>query len=152
MKRTIIGAAVLALGLAGLGTSYAGTDDGQGAQKRALVPTAGDMTSQCKSGAEAEGGPNGFAILNLPGKSGDPATDRIVGEVSLKNATPNSSFIVNLAMGSNCVPLGTLTTNGQGNGNFHIDNMPNAAGTYFVVLQDMVGGAEAWATSPVSLR
>jgi len=135
-----------------MASSSAGTDDGQGAQKRALVPTQGSMTDNCKAGAEADGGPNGFAILNMPGKSGDPATDRIVGEVSLKNATPGSSYIVNLAMDGHCVMTGTLTTNEEGNGNSHIDNMPNAAGSYYVVLQDMMGGSEAYATSPVAVR
>ena len=38
MKRTLIGAAVLALGLTGIGASFAGTEDGQGARPYRAAP------------------------------------------------------------------------------------------------------------------
>ena len=134
MKRTLIGAAVLALGLTGLSTSFAGTDDGQGAQKRALVVTdEGLANGDCQPGDGSSGGPNGFVILNAAGKVGD--IQQVVGEVSLKDAP--GTYEVDLAVDGSCTPQGTLTTNSEGNGNFHI-NLPSGFGkTYFVVLRNM---------------
>jgi hypothetical protein len=133
VKRLLIGGAILALGIAGLGTSYAGTDDGQGAQKRALVTTNEGLTnSDCTPSDGSAGGENGFVILNAAGKVGD--IQQVVGEVSLKNAP--GTYEVDLAVDGTCTPQGTLTTNDEGNGNFHI-NLPSGFGsTYFVVLRN----------------
>jgi hypothetical protein len=139
--------ATLVGGVASLAT--AGTADGQGAQKRALVVTnPDDNQSQCQAGST--GATNGFAILNAPGKVG--SVTKVNGEVSLKRGPANTTFFVNLAQGGTCVPQGMLTTNGQGNGNFHIDQ-PGAlgAGPYYVVLQDSTM-QEAYATSSVLLK
>src|SRR3954464_6618755 len=106
------------------GIALAGTADGQGAQKSALTPTAGSMTDQCQSAANAPS--NGFAILNAPGKVG--AIQKINGEVSLKRGPANTTFIVNLANGNACMPVAMLTTNGQGNGNAHINQPGGMAG------------------------
>jgi hypothetical protein len=149
VKRTIIGTAVLALGLAGLGTSYAGTDDGQGAQKRGLFPTT--STGQCDpSATDAAGSADGFAILNAPGQVG--SVKKIVGEVSLKTGTPGTTYMVELADDSGaCMPVGSLTANAQGNGNAHI-NFPVTsplAATYYVVLTE--GANEVFASAPVPL-
>ena len=145
-------AAVAAIGLiaAAAGTAVAGTADGQGAQKRALVVTTTQaMNDECQPGATSPS--SGFAILNAPGKVG--SVSKINGEVSLKKGPPNTTFIVNLAQDGVCVMQGMLTTNGQGNGNFHIDQ-PGAlgAGPYYVVLQDTIMMQEAYATSPVLLK
>src|SRR3954470_4136702 len=129
------------------GMALAGTADGQGAQKSALTPTSGSMTNQCQS--SAAGPSNGFAILNAPGKVG--AIQKINGEVSLKRGPANTTFIVNLANGGNCMPVAMLTTNGQGNGNAHVNQPGGMAGTYYVVLQDTMG-QEVYASSPVPLR
>ena len=145
-------ALVAAIGLiaAAAGTAIAGTADGQGAQKRALVVTnPADGQNQCQAGST--GAASGFALLNAPGKVG--SVDKVNGEVSLKKGPPNATFIVNLAQqGGTCVVQGMFTTNGQGNGNFHI-NQPGAlgAGPYYVVLQDTTM-QEAYATSPVLLK
>jgi hypothetical protein len=148
VKRTIIGAAVLALGLAGLGTSYAGTADGQGAQKRGLYLQSGSATSECESHTPAtDESANGFVILNAPGKVG--ATDQVIGEVSLKKATPDTTFMVFLAQSGMCTNAGSLTTNGQGNGNAHIDGM-GAGGEYYVVLQDTMMN-ERYASAPATV-
>lgn len=141
------GAAALtfAVGLAPLAT--AGTADGQGAQKRGLFPTDESSNNMCNASAVASpGSPNGFAILNAPGKVG--AVTKIVGEISLKNAP--GSYLVKLAMNGTCMVLGTLTTNNQGNGNFHVDTS-GTSGTYYVVLQNMANSAASFATAPVPL-
>ena len=148
MKRTLIGATVLALGLAGMGSSFAGTDDGQGAQKRGLYAQSGSATSECESHSPATGEtPNGFVILNAPGKVG--STDRVIGEVSLKKAAPNQQFLVFLAQGGACTDAGTLTTNEEGNGNAHIDGI-GAGGEYYVVLQD-TAMKERYASAPATV-
>ena len=144
-------ALVSAIGLiaAAAGTAIAGTADGQGAQKRALVPTVTQSnTDECQPGATSPG--RGFAILNAPGKVG--SVSKVNGEVSLKKGPPNTTFFVDLAQNGTCVPQGMFTTNGQGNGNFHI-NQPGAlgAGPYYVVLKDSAM-QEAYATAPVLLK
>jgi hypothetical protein len=147
VKRTLIGAAVIALGLSGMATSFAGTDDGQGAQKRALVLTdEGATNSDCTPGADQEGGPNGFVILNAAGKVGD--INKVVGEVSLKNAP--GMYEVDLAVDGKCTPQGMFTTNDEGNGNFHI-NLPSGFGSsYFVVLRNATAGT-SFASAAVPL-
>src|SRR4051794_14299422 len=144
-KATIAG---IGIALAVSGSALAGTADGQGAQKSGLSPTAGDMNSQCNSGTGAN--TNGFAILNAPGKVG--AVQKVNGEVSLKRATPNTTYIVNLSQGDkNCMPVAMLTTNNVGNGNAHINVSPGMAGTYYVVLQNSMM-QEVFASAPVPLR
>ena len=127
----------------------AGTAGGQGAQKRGLFSTD-ESSGKCDpSGKASPSSPNGFAILNAPGKVG--AVDNIVGEVSLKDAQPNTTYMVELAMGGTCMPKGMITTNGQGNANFHIQS-PGTAGKYYVVLRDMMtGGSASFASDTVSL-
>jgi hypothetical protein len=145
-KLRIALAAGAGLGLALSGVALAGTSDGQGAQKSGLSPTPGSMSSQCNAGSGAN--TNGFAILNAPGKVG--AIQKVNGEVSLKRGPANTMYVVNLAQGGNCMPVGMLTTNGMGNGNAHVNVSPGMAGTYYVVLQLM--GQEAYATAAVPLK
>lgn len=150
MKRLLVGGTILALGLSGLGTSFAGTAEGQGAQKRSLDAVTTDVDEQCEESGSNEattGEGFGFVILNAPGKAG--ATEKIVGEVSLKKAEPDQQFAVFLAQDGDCIPAGTLSTNNQGNGNAHIDQ-PAVGGTYYVVLQDL-DNSERYASSPVAL-
>src|SRR4051812_37909122 len=76
-------ALVAAVGLTSViaGVAVAGTADGQGAQKRALVVTNPDNgDDQCQAGTT--GASNGFAILNAPGKVG--SVTKVNGEVALK--------------------------------------------------------------------
>jgi hypothetical protein len=144
VKRLVVGGAVLALAAAGIGTSFAGTADGQGAQKRALVVTD-ESNGGCNPGADAQGGPNGFVILNAAGKVG--SIQKVVGEVSLKNAP--GTYTVELAVDDTCTPQGMLTTNDEGNGNFHI-NLPSGFGSsYFVVLRSASGDSFASAAVPL---
>ena len=128
----------------------AGTAGGQGAQKRGLFSTD-ESSGKCEpSGKASPSSPNGFAILNAPGKVG--AVDNIVGEVSLKDAPPNATYTVELSVGPhNCMMQGMITTNGQGNANFHIQS-PGTAGKYYIVLRDMItGGSASFASDTVSL-
>ena len=132
MRKVILGGigVTLAVGMAAAGGALAG---GNGAQRSGLSPQAGDNNSQCKPGSGA--GTNGFVIVNAPGQ---PGNARFVnGEVSLKNGTPNTAYIVNLAgTDGKCLPEGMLMTNGQGNGNHHLNDATLKNGTYYVVLQD----------------
>lgn len=155
MKKAIVLASTAVL-LAGTGAAaFAGTADGQGAQKRGLFPTAGSTTSDCNASAQnSPASTTGFAILNAPGQVG--SVQKIVGEVSLKAGTSGTPYVVNLAQdtgsGATCTPVATLTANGQGNGNAHIDVplVDPLAGRYFVVLTQ--NGEEVFASAPVALK
>ena len=61
---------------------------------------------------------NGFAVIVR-------VDGNVVAEVSLKGGLPNTTYNVRLIQtpsGSDCFTFdGTLTTNGQGNGNAHIE-------------------------------
>jgi hypothetical protein len=122
---------------------------GNGAQRSGLSPQSGSMTGgQCEEGSGSGG--NGFVILNAPGKPG--AAKKLIGEVSLKNATPNTTYMVAVSVGANnCMPEGALTTNGQGNGNAHIADPSLSNGSFYVVLTDAAGN-EAFASQTVSVN
>jgi hypothetical protein len=137
----------LGIALAAASAAAAGTAAGQGAQKRALQITTSSNQAQCDPAGS--GASHGFAILNGPGKVG--AVQKVNGEVSLKGGEPNTTYMVAISVGSqNCMPEGTLTTNGQGNGNAHINDATLSSGSYYIVLMDSTG-AEQYATSPVTL-
>lgn len=148
MRKVITGgiAVTLAVASAAATGAFAG---GNGAQRSGLSPQSGSITGQCEAGS-GNGG-NGFVILNAPGKPGD--ANKLLGEVSLKNATPNTTYMVAVSVGDqNCMPEGTLTTNGVGNGNAHIaDTSGLKNGTYYVVLTD-ASGNEAFASGPVTVN
>ncbi|HMC72502.1 MAG TPA: hypothetical protein VKJ07_25330, partial [Mycobacteriales bacterium] len=121
---------------------------GNGAERSGLSPTAGSLTSQCNAGDGS--GPNGFVMLNAPGPPGD--ANKLLGEVSLKNATPDTTYTVNVSVGNqNCMPEGMLMTNGQGNGNAHIADSSLMNGSYYVVLTDATGN-EVYASGPVAVN
>ena len=135
--------AAVALGVATASVALAG---GNGAQRSGLSPQAGSMMGQCEPGSGR--GSNGFVMLNAPGKPG--AANKLVGEVSLKRGAPNTTYMVAVSVGANnCMPEGTLTTNGVGNGNAHIDDPTLGTGTFYVVLTDTMGN-EAYASAPVT--
>ena len=140
-------AVTLAVATAAATGAFAG---GNGAMRSGLSPQSGDMIGgQCQAGS-GNGG-NGFVILNAPGKPGD--ANKLLGEVSLKNATPNTTYMVAVSVGdNNCMPEGSLTTNGVGNGNAHIaDTSGLKNGTFYVVLTDPSGN-EAFASGPVTVN
>jgi len=138
-------AVTLAVATATATGAFAG---GNGAQRSGLSPQSGSMTGDCEPGSGSGG--NGFVILNAPGKPG--AAKKLIGEVSLKNATPDTTYMVTVSVGDdNCMPEGSLTTNGQGNGNAHIADSTLGNGSFYVVLTDPMGN-EAFASAPVSVN
>ena len=149
MKRLLVGGAVLALAIGGLGTSFAG-DDNHGARKTALLAATSGNADQCDSAEDASTSDvSGFVIVNAPGKP--DAAQKVNGEVSLKRGLPDHDYTVWIA-GSDgtCLPTGFLSTNGQGHGNSHIDMPDLTSGTYYVVIKD--GPDEAFTTAPVTVR
>lgn len=148
MRKILVGGIAVALGVstAVAGGAFAG---GNGAQRSGLSPQAGDSNNndQCVEGSGA--GTNGFVLVNAPGKPG--AARFVNGEVSLKRdpagATTYMVFIKDVD-NDMCTPDGTLTTNGQGNGNAHL-NTAGTSGTYYVVLQDAMGN-EKYASAAVT--
>lgn len=148
MRKIITGGiAVTAMVSTALATgAFAG---GNGAQRSGLSPQTGSMAGgQCQPGSGSGG--NGFVILNAPGNPAGPAK-KLIGEVSLKSATPNTTYMVAVSVGSNnCMPEGTLTTNKVGNGNAHVADPTLGTGTFYVVLTDAMGN-EAYASGPVSV-
>ena len=147
MRKTVLGGAVavLALSTAAATGALAG---GNGAARSGLSPQAGSNNNQCVAGSGA--GTNGFVIVNAPGQ---PGNARFVnGEVSLKNGPANTAYTVWLVDGSgNCLPEGALATNGQGNGNAHLNDASLSNGTFYVVLQDATG-KEQFASAPVTVN
>lgn len=148
MRKTITAGIVVALGLstAAATGAFAG---GNGAARSNLSPQSGDMMGgQCQAGSGSGG--NGFVIFNAPGQPGNAS--KLIGEVSLKNATPNTTYMVAVSVGNNnCMPEGSLTTNGVGNGNAHIADSSLTNGSFYVVLTDPTG-SEAFASAPVSVN
>src|SRR4051812_28325392 len=135
-----VGAAALAVMTAG--PVMAGNASGGGAQKAQLTHQSNSM--DCPKGGPSTSNsaqPNGFAILNSTGKP--LSLDSIVGEVSLKNGDPGATYTVFLqrqSMNSNnsCgMMVGTITTNGQGNGNAHVSSMETSnTDQYWIVLKE----------------
>jgi len=147
VRKIIIGGAAAAMGLATVlaGGASAG---GNGAAVSPLSPQAGSLTSQCVEGDGAGG--NGFVMLNAPGQPG--AASKLIGEVSLKNAQPNTTYMVEVSVGSNnCMPETSLTTNGVGNGNAHIADPTLGSGSFYVVLTD-ASGNEQYASQTVAVN
>jgi hypothetical protein len=138
-------AVTLAVASAAATGAFAG---GNGAARSGLSPTSGSSTNQCQPGSGS--GTNGFVILNAPGQPGNAG--KLI--VSLKRATPNTTYMVQVASndGNNaCMPEGTLTTNGVGNGNAHIADPTLGNGSFYVVLTDS-NTNEAFASGPVSVN
>ncbi|MGH2685066.1 MAG: hypothetical protein ACRDJP_06345 [Actinomycetota bacterium] len=133
--------------------AIAGTADGRGAQKRQLVQRAHTGPQQCAEGTPTSSNsarPNGFVIFNTNGMPGGQQT--LIGQISLKSGTPNAIYTAFLQMvGSpaNCqMPVGMLTTNGQGNGNLHFETMEmSPTGSYWIVLKQTPAGATEFATA-----
>jgi hypothetical protein len=148
VRKIIIGGATLGLATGALFATgaFAG---GNGADRSGLSPQGGDVTGgQCQQGS-GEGG-NGFVILNAPGPPGNAS--KLLGEVSLKNATPNTTYMVAVSVGqNNCMPEGSITTNEQGNGNAHIADSSLANGSYYVVITD-ASGNEVYASGPLAVN
>jgi hypothetical protein len=150
VRKIIIGAVGLIAGASTVLASgaFAGSN---GAQRSGLSPQSGSNGSQCVKGSGAA--TNGFVMLNAPGKPGD--ANKLLGEVSLKNGPADTTYIVNVAVddGNNvCMAESMLTTNGQGNGNAHIaDTSGLKNGSYYVVLQNMAGGAEEFASGNLTV-
>lgn len=149
MRKLITGgvAVTLAVATAAATGAFAG---GNGAQRSGLSPTSGTSTNQCQPGSGA--GTNGFVIFNAPGQPGNAS--KLIGEVSLKQGAPNATYMVQVASddgNNNCMPEGTLTTNGVGNGNAHIADLTLGNGSFYVVLIDS-STKEAFASGPVSVN
>jgi len=143
VRKTFLLASVAVMAVAAATSASAG---GNGAARSGLSPQQGSGSNQCVAGSGA--GENGFAIVNAPGQ---PGNARFVnGEVSLKNAAPNHTYMVELNDGNGCLPEGAITTNGQGNGNAHLNDATLSNGTFYVVLLD--GANEAYATAPVTVN
>jgi hypothetical protein len=146
LNKIVVGGISVALGVSTVLASgaFAG---GQGADRQNLYSAVHSNTGddQCQVGTPSQ--PAGFTIFNAPGKPG--ATIKFNGEVSLKDGAPDTLYDVYLVPdGGSCdVIAAMLLTNGQGNGNAHLTDPTQSAGTYYVVLQ--VAGAEQFAT-PVS--
>ncbi len=87
----------------------------------------GSFTGNCSTGATS-GVAEGFANLN-------EVDTNINGVVSLKNAMPNSTYIIYL-VAQTCAStvLGTITTNDQGNGNLSVDKTPAPSTPQWVVV------------------
>jgi hypothetical protein len=147
VRRVIIAAAATALGVT-TAIATGASAGGNGAQLSGLSQQSGSTTSQCVQGSGA--GTNGFVMLNAPGQPGNAS--KLIGEVSLKRGTPNTTYMVEVSVGNqNCMPEGTLTTNGVGNGNAHIADPTLGSGSFYVVLTDSTGN-EAFASGPVSVN
>lgn len=128
------------------GPALAGSASGNGAFREPLAPASG---TKCSNPGAPSGTVAGFAILN---KNGQPdGTGDVLGEISVKN-TPGTflAFLRNTDNSSECVPLGMIVTNNQGNGNLHYDVPMQSDGHYFIELDDNANNIR-YATPPVQL-
>ena len=102
----------------------------EGAQKAPLCgPEA--VATNCEVGTVPTPNTFGFAILNTPGNE-----TTVTGEVALKHAAPHATYFVGIASPQACIMpilIGTLTTNGQGNGTFEINTERTPGSTKFFV-------------------
>jgi hypothetical protein len=149
LRKIITGgiAVVLGVSMAVAGGAFAG---GNGAARAGLGPNTGSggaNSDECIPGGTAT---NGFAIFNAPGRPG--ATFKFNGEVSLKRGAPLTEYNVYLVSeeDGNCdVPAGMIVTNNVGNGNAHLAQPDQGAGSYYVVLK--IGTEEQFATNVVTI-
>ena len=107
----------------------------QGAAKEPLFNTA---AFACPTGAVPTPTTFGFVILNTHGPADAFGNDSVVSaEVVIKNGIPNATYQIFLAQDpGNCpnmVSVGTVTTNGQGNGNGHAEVSRISTATNFWV-------------------
>lgn len=148
MRKIVIGAVAATFAAsAAFGTAvFAG---GNGAEQSGISPQSGSLAGgQCQS-SDGTGG-NGFVMFNAPGQPGN--ANKLIGEVALKSAAPNTTYMVAVSVGNNnCMPEGSLTTNEVGNGNAHIADPTLANGTFYLVLTDDAGN-EVYASGPVSVN
>ena len=147
MRKVIIGVAAAAVGVT-TAIATGASAGGNGAQLSGLSPQQGNGTNNCVEGTGAA--TNGFVMLNAPGQPGNAS--KLIGEVSLKRGAPNTTYTVQVSVGNqNCMPEGTLTTNGVGNGNAHIADPKLGGGSFYVVLTDATGN-EVFASGPVAVN
>ena len=112
----------------------------QGAAKEPLFNT-GVFT--CSTGAIPTPTTFGFVILNTHGPADAFGNDSVVSaEVVIKNGIPNATYQIFLAQHiGNCpnmVSVGTVTTNGQGNGNGHAEvSRISTARNFWVAAVDL---------------
>jgi hypothetical protein len=150
VRKTITAGIAVTVGLStALATgAFAG---GNGAQKSNLGPAQGGSMSNCQESS----GSNGWAILNGPGQQGMVTT--LNGEVHLVGGVPGQTYDIFLGMpGTSPNPntcmdtMDTLTVNGQGIGNGHIDTA-GMGGTYFIALFDHMSDTEEFATGEMTV-
>jgi hypothetical protein len=122
-KLLIPAAVVVSIGMGPAVPAFAG---GSGAQKAPLVHNDEEF---CGGGLSFPPPPvdHGFAVINAH-------RGVISAEVSLKNAKPNTTYGVEVVQtpsgtGCNVYTVGSLTTNGQGNGHVFVSVPQNAGDT-----------------------
>jgi len=148
LQKVITGGLAVTLAVA-TATATGAVAGGNGAARSGLSTQGGSGSNQCQPGSGDS--TNGFVMLNAPGQPGNAS--KLIGEVSLKRGAPNTTYMVEVASNdgnNNCMPEGTLVTNGVGNGNAHIADPTLGGGSFYVVLTDANG--EAFASGPVSVN
>jgi hypothetical protein len=129
--RRITSRTAVAFGALLFAVALAGPASAAGATK---VPLLKEAFGSCSTGAAGGAPTGGFAIIHSTG------SNALTAEVSLKGATPNTTYtlaLVQTPSGTDCFdPEATITTNGVGNGNVHIQE-PLRAGTTgaFILIQ-----------------
>jgi hypothetical protein len=140
MRRLLL-SLTLALTLSAVGAGSALAELPEGAQ---TAPLYGPFSSSggifCDTGALPTPETFGFVVLNTPG--GDTT---LTGEVALKHAAPNTTYVVEI-IGAEVAPphgcvtnfplIGDITTNKNGNGNLHFTtDRRTVANKFFVTVE-----------------
>ena len=144
MNRKRMIALACALGVMAIAIPTALASD-PGAGKAPLVP---NVEAFCSGGLVNPPSPlptgNGFVVLNA-------ANGVVSGEVSVKNATPNTTYNIDLVQtpsGTDCFVYNfSLTTNSQGNGNVHV-SAPQHAGDTGAFVDLFYGNISDFYNSP----
>jgi hypothetical protein len=148
--RSHLGGPALAVGSPGASPALA--EASEGAQKAPLYGPFGHGGIICATGGTATPETFGFAVLNTPG---DETT--LTGEVALKHAAPNATYEVEVGgaeASGFCIfvpPVGDITTNKEGNGNFHFTVARNPAASKFFVEVGNISAVESFISPAVEL-
>ena len=143
----------LAVSLLALGASTALSDTSEGARTSPIFgPQIFASGFSCPTGAVATPTTFGLVVLNTPASK-----TTLIGQVVLKGGRPNTAYSVadqqDPGKCVNLVPLGTITTNSQGNGtlNFTVTRVPGATEFWVGVATGITTADQILGSSAVPL-
>ena len=140
MRRSLLSLALVTALLPLSATTALGALPGGARKAPVYGPKIGTSGYSCSTGATPTPKRFGFVVLNTSGKELE-----LSGELSLKRAGATYMVSDEQSPGNcfNSVPIGTVTTNGTGNGNFHfiVPRIPGST-KFWVYISNPTTGEE----------